>query len=46
LQGGDLAEFEAGPWGQKFPTEAAVWRRAWFSVIPFFALRPTVRKVI
>jgi transposase-like protein len=24
----ELAAFEAGPWGQKFPTVAAAWRRA------------------
>ena len=25
----ELAAFEAGPWGQKFPTVVASWRRAW-----------------
>jgi putative transposase len=42
----ELAAFEAGPWGQKFPTVAASWRRAWSSVIPFFAFPPAVRRVI
>jgi putative transposase len=34
-----LPEFEAGPWGAKFPTIAASWRRVWEHVIPFFAFR-------
>jgi transposase-like protein len=42
----ELAVFETGPWGQKFPTVAASWRRAWSNVIPFFAFPPAVRKVI
>jgi putative transposase len=42
----ELAAFEAGPWGQKFPTVAAAWRRAWDRVIPFFAFPPAVRRVI
>jgi transposase-like protein len=42
----ELAQFEAGPWGQRFPTVAAAWRRAWSNVIPFFAFPPAVRKVI
>ncbi len=41
-----LGAFEAGPWGQKFPTVAASWRRAWVNVIPFFAFPPAVRRVI
>lgn len=41
-----LSEFEAGPWGTKFPTVAAAWRRAWDRVIPFFAFSPSVRRVI
>ena len=36
----ELDAFEAGPWGQKFPTVAGAWRRAWDRVIPFFAFRP------
>jgi transposase-like protein len=42
----ELTSFEAGPWGQKFPTVVASWRRAWSKVIPFFAFPPAVRKVI
>jgi len=41
-----LDAFEAGQWGQKFPTIVAAWRRAWERVIPFFAFPPAVRKVI
>ena len=41
-----LDAFEAGPWGQKFPTVVASWRRAWSHVIPFFAFPPEVRRVI
>ncbi len=41
-----LDEFEAGPWGRKFPTVAMAWRRAWDRVIPFFAFPPEVRRVI
>jgi putative transposase len=42
----ELQAFESGPWGIKFPTVAAAWRRAWDKVIPFFAFPPQVRKVI
>lgn len=42
----ELNAFEAGPWGQKFPTVTATWRRAWDRVIPFFAFSPAVRRVI
>jgi putative transposase len=42
----ELEAFENGPWGIKFPTVAAAWRRAWDKVIPFFAFPPEVRKVI
>ncbi|MBK8667752.1 MAG: transposase [Burkholderiales bacterium] len=34
------------PWGARFPTVVAAWRRAWDRVIPFFAFPPAVRKVI
>jgi transposase-like protein len=34
-----LDDFERGPWGQKFPTVVASWRRAWTHVIPFFPSR-------
>lgn len=42
----ELDAFAEGPWGQKFPTVVAAWRRAWSHVIPFFAFPPAVRKVI
>jgi len=41
-----LDAFECGPWGQKFPTVVASWRRVWTHVIPFFAFPPAVRRVI
>jgi putative transposase len=41
-----LDEFERGPWGQKYPTVVASWRRAWDRVIPFFAFPPQVSRVI
>jgi putative transposase len=41
-----LAAFEEGEWGQKFPTVAAAWRRAWAQVIPFFTFPPAIRRVI
>jgi len=42
----ELGAFEASPWGQRFPTVVAAWRRAWAHVIPFFAFPPAVRRVI
>ncbi len=42
----ELDSFAAGPWGTKFPTVVAAWRRAWDRVIPFFAFPPPIRKVI
>jgi putative transposase len=39
-----LDDFERGPWGRKFPTVVAAWRRAWTQVIPFFAFPPDVRR--
>jgi transposase-like protein len=41
-----LDEFERGPWGTRFPTVVAAWRRAWAHVIPFFAFPPEIRRVI
>lgn len=43
---GKLEEFDAGPWGQKYPAIAQSWRRNWEQVIPFCALAPEVRKII
>jgi len=42
----ELDAFERGPWGHKFPTVVASWRRAWSHVIPFFAFPPAIRRVI
>jgi len=42
----ELEAFAQGPWGDKFPTVAAAWRRAWDRVIPFFAFPPAIRRVI
>lgn len=41
-----LDAFAHGPWGLRFPTVVAAWRRAWTQVIPFFAFPPDVRRVI
>lgn len=41
-----LDAFAHGPWGVKFPTVVASWRRAWPQVIPFFAFPPDVRRLI
>jgi putative transposase len=41
-----LGEFETGPWGQKYPAIAPLWRRQWDQVIPFFAFPPEVRRII
>jgi transposase-like protein len=41
-----LDDFERGPWGQKYPTVVACWRRAWTHVIPFFAFPPEIRRVL
>jgi putative transposase len=40
-----LADFET-EWGQKYPSIAPSWRRAWQEVIPFFVFPPAVRKII
>jgi transposase-like protein len=42
----ELETFEEGPWGKKFPTVVAAWRRAWDKVIPFFAFPSHIRQVI
>jgi transposase-like protein len=41
-----LDALASGPWGARFPTVVASWRRAWVHVIPFFAFPPEVRRVI
>lgn len=40
-----LDDFDA-EWGNKYPSIAPSWRRAWQEVIPFFAFSPDVRKII
>lgn len=42
----ELDAFESGPWGKKFPTVVAAWRRVWDKVIPFFVFPPEIRRVI
>jgi putative transposase len=41
-----LDAFADGPWGARYPTIVASWRRAWVHVIPFFAFPPEVRTVL
>ena len=41
-----LQEFEASPWGQKYPAIAQSWRRNWEQVIPFFAFPKAVRRIM
>jgi len=41
-----LEEFDAGPWGAKYPAIASSWRRNWEQVIPFFAFPVAVRRII
>jgi putative transposase len=41
-----LDAFERGPWGTKFPTVVASWRRVWTQIIPFFAFPPDIRRLI
>jgi putative transposase len=41
-----LSDFEAGPWGQRYPPIVASWRRNWERVIPFFAYPQDVRRVL
>ena len=41
-----LEAFATGPWGVRWPTVVASWRRAWTQVIPFFAFPPDVRRVL
>lgn len=41
-----LEEFEAGPWGKKFPMIVQSWKRNWEQIIPFFAYGPEIRKMI
>jgi putative transposase len=40
-----LEEF-AAKWDAKYPTIAALWRRNWLGVIPFFQFPPEIRKIV
>lgn len=41
-----LQDFEAGPWGRKYPAIGQSWRRAWAEVIPFYAFPGEVRRIL
>ena len=41
-----LDEFDASPWGRKYPAIAQSWRRNWEHVTPFFAFPEAVRRII
>lgn len=41
-----LHDFEAGPWGRKYPAIGQSWRRAWSEVIPFYAFPGEVRRIL
>ena len=43
---GGCRQFEAGPWGKKYPMIAESWRRNWQQIIPFYSYPPEVRKII
>lgn len=39
-----LATFEKGPWGKRFPPIVALWRRHWDHVRPVFQYPPEIRR--
>ncbi|MFC7610692.1 IS256 family transposase [Teichococcus aestuarii] len=41
-----LTDFEAGPWGQKYPAIGQSWRRAWSEVVPFYAFSVEIRRFL
>jgi putative transposase len=41
-----LQDFEAGPWGRKYPAISQSWRRAWGEVVPFYAFPGEVRRIL
>ena len=41
-----LESFAAGPWGLKYAPIAAIWRRQWQEVIPFFAYPLEMRRIM
>jgi transposase-like protein len=40
-----LEEFDRR-WGRQYPTIAAGWRKRWDEIVPFFDLRPEIRRAI
>ena len=41
-----LDEFEAGPWGAKYPAIARSWRARWEEITPFLAFSAPIRRAI
>ncbi len=41
-----LDDFEAGPWGARYPAIVQSWRRNWQHVVPFFAFPESVRRIM
>ena len=41
-----LDNFEAVPWGMRYPAIVQSWRRNWLHVVPFFAFPLSVRRII
>ena len=41
-----LDNFEAGPWGTRYPAIVQSWRRNWQHVVSFFAFPTSVRRII
>ncbi len=41
-----LDDFEAGPWGTRYPAIVQSWRRNWAQVVPFFAFPESVRRIM
>ena len=44
--GAALDEFEAGPWGKKYPGIARSWRAQWERIIPMFAFSAPSRRAL
>ena len=42
----ELAAFEEGQWGRRYPAIAQSWRRAWTEVVPFYAFPDEVRRIL
>ena len=41
-----LDDFEAGPWGQKYPAIVRSWRTRWAEITPFLAFSAPIRRAI